>query len=320
MKAMIYEQYGSPDVLELREVQKPEAKTGELLIKVRASAITPMDHHFLTGTPFLARILAGGLRKPKHIIPGVEIAGIVEAAGPGVTKFRPGDEVLGFSDNGGGYAEYAVFGESGLWPKPADLSFEQAATVHFSAMSALKCLCDYGKITKGQKVLINGASGGVGILGVQIAKDYGAEVTGVCSTRNVEVVRSQGVDHVVDYTQEDFVEQGLLYDVIFDSAAKRTFSEVKKALTPNGMYINTEFTPALLLHQLWRSLVGGQKMITMIPNPSGPGAYTEGLFAEFLAAGKLKPIIGVTFPLDQLPEAFRAFEKGGTPGRIVISQ
>jgi len=181
MKAIVYEKYGSPDVLELKEIEKPTVQNGEILIKVHAASVTPLDWHFMTGSPFLARLMAGGLFKPKHKVLGTQVAGQVEAVGEDVKRFQPGDEVFGMSQNCGGYAEYVCIPEAEVWLKPAGMSFEEAAAVHFSAVTALICLCDLGQIESGQKVLINGASGGVGTLAVPIAKSFGAEVTGVCS-------------------------------------------------------------------------------------------------------------------------------------------
>jgi NADPH:quinone reductase-like Zn-dependent oxidoreductase len=207
MKAIVRHDYGSPDVLELAEIEKPIAKDDEVLIRVHATAITPFDWHFLTGTPYIARIMAG-LLKPKHKVLGINVAGRVEAVGVNTRQFQPGDEVFGHSVNHGGFAEYVCAPEAELMLKPASMSFEEAAAVPLGAAAALICLCDLGQIKSGQKVLINGASGGVGTLAVQIAKLFGAEVTGVCSTRNLELVRSLGADHVIDYTQEDFTQTG----------------------------------------------------------------------------------------------------------------
>lgn len=319
MKAMVYHNYGPPDVLKLEDVEKPSARDGELLVKVHAAVVLPFDWHFLTGTPFTARVLAG-LFKPRHTILGSEMAGRVEAVGSNVKQFQPGDEVFGHSDSLGGYAEYARIAETKAFRKPANVSYEEAAAVHFSAITALICLCDLGQIKAGQKILINGASGGVGTLAVQIARLFEAgEVTGVCGTRNLDMVRSLGADRVIDYTQEDFTQEGVRYDLIFDAVGKRSFSDCRRALTPEGTYITTAFSPGLFLQQQWVSMTGSQKMLTLVPDPSGPGQNIKDQFEAFLQAGKLKPVIGRSYPLSEVPDALRFYGTGHTQGRIVIT-
>ena len=319
MKAMVYHNYGSPDVLKLEEVEKPSARDDEILIRIHAAAVLPFDWHFLTGTPFTARVLAG-LLKPKHTILGSEIAGRVEAVGPNVKRFQPGDEVFGHNNSLGGFAEYVCIPEANAFLKPESISFEEAAAVQFSAITALICLCDLGQIKAGQKVLINGASGGVGTLAVQIAKLFGAtEVTGVCGARNLDMVRSLGADQVIDYTQEDFTQKGERYDLILDAVGKRSFSDCRHALAPEGIYVTTAFSPGLFLQQMWVSMTGGQRMVTMVPDLSGPGRNITDQFEEFLQAGKLTPVIGRSYPLSEVPEALRYFETGHTQGRVVIT-
>ncbi|MFC2053909.1 NAD(P)-dependent alcohol dehydrogenase [Chloroflexota bacterium] len=317
MKAIVYQNYGSPDVLELKEIEKPNVMDDELLIKVHAAAVIPFDWHFMTGTPFLARIMAGGLFKPKHKVLGTQVSGLVEAVGENVKRFQPGDEVFGRSVNCGGFAEYVCISEDDAWSIPAGMSFEEAAAVLFSAISALICLCDLGQIQSGQKVLINGASGGLGTLAVPIAKSFGAQVTGVCSTRNLDMVRSIGADQVIDYTQKDFTQNGARYDLIFDAVGVRSFSDCKRVLSPEGIYVTTEFSPALVLMGFWISKTGSQKMIPM--PPIEPKPEIKELFVELLEAGKLTPVIDICYPLSEVPEAFRYYEKGHTQGRVIIT-
>src|SRR2546421_12237447 len=232
MKAILLTQYGSPDVLQFKEVEKPVPKDGEILVKIHAASANPLDWHLMRGAPFLAR-LAGGLRKPKDPRLGADIAGRVEAVGNNVTQFQPGDEVFGACT--GSFAEYASVPENTLALKPTKSSFEQAAAVPVAAITALQGLRDKGHIQPGQKVLVNGASGGVGTFAVQIAKSFGAEVTAVTSTRNVELVRSLGADHVIDYTKEDFTRTGQRYDFILDNVANHALSDLRRALAPWGM-------------------------------------------------------------------------------------
>jgi NADPH:quinone reductase-like Zn-dependent oxidoreductase len=207
-----------------------------------------------------------------------------------------------------------------LFLKPANISFEEAAAVHFSAITALICLCDLAQVQAGQKVLINGASGGVGTLAVQIAKLFGAaEVTGVCGTRNLDMVGSLGADEVVDYTQEDFTQKGARYDLIFDAVGKLSFADCRRALAPEGIYVTTAFSPGLFLHQQWVSMTGSQKMLALVPDPGGPSKNVTDLFEELLEAGKLTPVIGRSYPLSEVPDALRFYETGHTQGRVIIT-
>jgi len=318
MKAIVYEKYGPPEVLELREIEKPTPKEDEVLIKVYAASVNAMDYRFLTGTPYLARIMAG-LLKPKHKVLGLDVAGRVEAVGSNFKQFQPGDEVFALSMNLGAFAEYLCVPEAQLIMvrKPASMSFEGAAAVPFSALSAQTCLRDLGQIQEGQKVLINGASGAVGTFAVQIAKSYGAEVTGVCSTRNLDMVRSIGADQVIDYTKEDFTQSEGRYDLIFDAVRKRSFSDCKRALTPEGIYVITEFSPTLALQQLWISMTGSQKMVPMVPKKLHKQDLQD--LKELLEAGKIKPVIDRSYPLSEVPEALRYYGKGHTRGKVIIT-
>ena len=315
MKAMVYHKYGSPDVLELQEIREPVVNDDQVLVRVHAASVNWLDWHFLTGTPFLARLMAG-LRKPKNEVLGIDLAGRVEAVGENVKQFQPGDEVFGSSSHGC-FAEYVSVSEAEVVTKPAGLSFEQVAAVPGAAVPALQGLRDHGQIQPGQKVLINGASGGVGTFAVQLAKSFGTEVTGVCSTRNLDLVRSIGADQVVDYTQEDFTQTGECYDLVFDVVAKRSFSDCKRALKPQGIYVTTKFSPVLALVGLWRSMTGNQKMVPLPPKP--PNKTDLVFMRELLEAGKVAPTIDRRYPLSALPDALRYLAKGHARGKIVIT-
>jgi NADPH:quinone reductase-like Zn-dependent oxidoreductase len=315
MKAMVYHEYGSPDVLELQEIDEPVVNDDKVLVRVHAASVNWLDWHFLTGTPFLARMMAG-LRKPKHEVLGIDMAGRVEAVGANVKQFQPGDAVFGSSSHGC-FAEYVCVSEAEVVTKPANMSFEEVAAVPGAATPALQGLRDHGQIRPGQKVLTNGASGGVGTFAVQLAKSFGAEVTGVCSTRNLDLVRSIGADQVVDYTQEDFTQTGERYDLIFDVVAKRSFSDCKRALKPQGIYVTTEFSPVLALARLWKSMTGNQKMVPLPPKP--PNKMDLVFMKEQLEAGKVTPTIDRRYPLSELPDALRYLEKGHAQGKVVIT-
>src|SRR5437588_4880341 len=235
MKAIVYHEFGSPDVLRLEEVDKPVPNDNQILVKVRAVSVNPLDWHFMEGTPYLGRLPAFGLLKPKVERLGVDYAGTVEAVGKNLTEFKPGDEVFG--NHFGAFAEYVVASDKGMALKPANLTFEQAASLPVAALTALQALRDTGKLQPGQKVLINGASGGVGTFAVQLAKTFGAEVTGVCSGRNVELVQSLGADHVIDYTKEDFTKRPERYDLIIDNVGNQTLSGFRRVLNPKGIYV-----------------------------------------------------------------------------------
>jgi NADPH:quinone reductase-like Zn-dependent oxidoreductase len=323
MKAIVYTKYGSPDVLELKEIDKPTPKDDEVLIKIYAAAANPADWHLMRADPFLAR-LENGLFKPKNTRLGVDVAGCVEAIGKNVTEFQVGDEVFGELplNRLGSFAEYVCVQEAFLVLKPANLSFVQAAAVPLAAFTALQGLRDKGQIKAGQKVLINGASGGVGTFAVQLAKAFGTEVTGVCSTRNLELVRSMGADHVIDYSKGDFTRNGQHYDLIFDAVGNRSVSDLKRALTPRGIASVAGFTS---LARLFQAMVVG-------PLVSRKGGKQVGLMAtakankkdllvikELLETGKVKPVIDRCYSLNQVPEAIRYLETGRARGKVVIT-
>ena len=318
MRAMVYEKYGSPDVLELREIEKPTPKEDEVLIKVQAASVNAMDYRFLTGTPLLARLMAG-LLKPKHKVLGLDVAGRVEAVGVNFKQFQPGDDVFALSMNHGAFAEYLCVPESQIIMvlKSVSMSFDEAASVPFSALSAQTCLRDLGQLQPGQKVLINGASGAVGTFAVQIAKSYGADVTGVCSTRNLDTVHSIGADKVIDYTQEDFTQSEGRYDLIVDAVRKSSFSDCKRALTSEGTYVTTAVSPALILQQQWVSMTGSQKMVPMVPKKLVTRDLQE--LKDLLEAGEIKPVIDRRYTLSELPEALRHYGTGHARGKIVIT-
>jgi NADPH:quinone reductase-like Zn-dependent oxidoreductase len=323
MKAIVYTTYGSPDVLQFKEVAKPTPKNNEVLVKVYAASANPLDWHFMRAEPFLAR-LANGLLKPKNTKLGADVAGRVEAVGTNVTQFQVGDEVFGaISINElGGFADYVCAAEELLALKPTKMTFEQAAAVPIAAFTALQGLRDKGKIQPGQKVLINGASGGVGTFAVQIAKSFGTEVTGVCSTRNVDMVRSIGADHVIDYTQADFTKNGQQYDLIFDAVGNRSVSDFKRALSPNGICAVAGFTTLARLFQIlflgaWVSKTGSKKIGLM--ETAKPNKKDLVFIKELLEAGKVVPVIDRRYPLREVPEALRYLEEGHAKGKVVIT-
>jgi NADPH:quinone reductase-like Zn-dependent oxidoreductase len=260
-----------------------------------------------------------GLLKPKHTVLGLDVAGRVEAVGVNFKQFQPGDDVFALSMNHGAFAEYLCVPESQIIMvlKPVSMSIEEAASVPFSALSAQTCLRDLGQLQPGQKVLINGASGAVGTFAVQIAKSYGADVTGVCSTRNLDTVRSIGADKVIDYTQEDFTQSEGRYDLIVDAVRKSSFSDCKRALTSKGIYVTTAVSPALILQQQWVSMTGSQKMVPMVPKKLVTRDLKD--LKELLEAGKIKPVIDRSYPLSEVPEALRYYGKGHARGKIVIT-
>jgi len=316
MRAIVFERYGPPEVMSLREVGKPIPDSGSLLIKIYAAGVNPQDWHCLRGVPLLARLLVGGLLKPKHQVLGSDLAGTIEAVGDGVSAFKPGDEVFGFSFKHGAFAEFACLPVSGIVvKKPASLSFESAAAVPVSSLMALMGLRDKGEVKPGQKVLINGASGGIGTFAVQIAKAFGAEVTGVCSTPNLELVRSLGADRVIDYTKTNFTHESTRYDLIFDVAAKRTFGECRRALTRNGIYVSTAFSLGLLLRSFWVALTSGRRLKQMLQRPTQADLAVVKGFTE---AGVVCPVIDRRYPLAEVPDAIAYVEKGHARGKVVI--
>src|SRR6266700_763786 len=321
MKAIVNTHYGSPDVLQLKEVEKPAPSDHEVLVKVLAASAAAGDWHLLRAQPFLMRFTYG-LLKPKHQILGAAFAGRVETVGRNVTQFQPGDEVFGdVSACGfGAFAEYVSVPEHAVALKPTRLTFEEAATVPVSAVTALQGLRDQGHIQPGQKVLINGASGGVGTFAVQIAKAFGTEVTAVCSTRNVDMVRSIGADHVIDYTQEDFTKNGQRYDLILAVNGYHPISAYQRALNPQGMYVMTGGSTAQLFQAMllgpWLSRNGSQKMGNLGVKPNQKDLI---FMKELLEAGKVTPVIDRRFPLRDVADAIRYVEEGHAKGKVVIT-
>ena len=321
MQAIIYTKYGPPDVQELKDVSKPTLKDDEVLIKVHAAGANAGDWHLLRGTPFPVRLMFG-LRQPKHQILGSAVAGTVEAVGSGVTKLRPGDAVFGdISENGfGAYAEYVAAPETVFALKPANLSFEEAAAVPVSATTALNGLRDKGEIQPGKKVLINGASGGVGSFAVQIAKYFEAEVTAVCSSRNLELVRSLGADRAIDYTKEDFTQSGERYDLILGISGYHPITAYKRALNPGGIYVSIGGDGKQMFQSLflgpWLSMIGDRKIRSLL---SQPNQADLNFVKDLLESGKIKPVIDRRYSLSEVPEALGYLEAGHARGKVVIT-
>ena len=324
MRAIVYHTYGSADVLRLEEIDKPTPKENELLVKVRAASVNPLDWHFMEGSPYIIRLIGIGLFKPSVAQLGVDFAGTIEAVGAKVTQFKPGDEVFGAKT--GAFAEYLAVSADRVALKPANLTFEQAAAVPVAAITALQGLRDGGKIQAGQKVLINGASGGVGTFAVQIAKSFGAEVTGVCSTRNVDMVRKLGASQVIDYTKEDFTRSGQHYDIVLDNVANRSLFESRRVLNPGGRYV----------------LIGGggvneNRWVGTLPRPLKAMVLSRfvtqdmgmllaeirsqdlNTLRDLMQSGKVTPVIDRTYTFNQIPEALRYLEEGHARGKVVIS-
>lgn len=315
MKAVVYDRFGAPDVLRLEEVPTPVPKDNEILIKVRAASVNAYDWRHLEADPFLIRLMGAGLFKPKHRILGADMAGQVEAVGARAGRFQPGDEVFG--DGGyGGFAEFACVDENRFVKKPAALTFEAAAAVPMAGLTALQGLRDKGRIKPGQKVLINGASGGVGTFAVQIAKSFQAEVTGVCSAPKMDLVRSIGADHVIDYAGEDVTASGRTYDLVFDVAAYRPIPRYKRILSPGGRYVLAGGSMARILQLSIMSSTGTKNMEIVIARTT-----QEDLSAlvELVEAGKMRPVIDKRFPLSETAEALRYLEDGHARGKIVIT-
>ncbi|MBN1351081.1 NAD(P)-dependent alcohol dehydrogenase [candidate division KSB1 bacterium] len=321
MQAIVYTKYGSLDVLRLEEIPRPVPRDDEVLVEVHASSVNYGNLVLVAGEPFISRMWSG-LLKPKDKVPGGDIAGRVVAFGRNVKEFQPGDEVFGDSSSCGfgAYAEYVSVPVNTLAPKPANISFEEAAAVPQAALVALQGLRDKGKTKAGQKVLINGASGGNGTFAVQIAKAFGAEVTGVCSTKNLELVRSIGADHIIDYTQQDFAQSGQLYDLIFATAGDRSIFDYKRALSPTGIYVMAggsmkQIMQATLLGSII-SKSGGKKLCNLYHRPDRNDLI---FMKELIEAGKVKPVIDRHYPLSEVGEALRYYEKGHARGKVVIT-
>ncbi len=321
MKAIVQDRYGPlDDVLELKDIDAPVVKDSEVQIHVHAASIHIGDWHGMRGEPYFMRPVFG-LLKPKHRIPGTDVAGTVEAVGTNATQLQPGDEVFGWCN--GAFAEYVCAGENNFTSKPVNLTFEQAAAVPTSAFAALQGLRDHGKLQPGQRVLINGASGGVGTFAVQIAKAFGAEVTGVCSTRNVDMVRSIGADHVIDYTQEDFSRSGGRYDFILDNVGNRSFSDCRRALTPNGTYQPSGVSVGgwfggmgYLLKAFVSSLFVRQ---ILSPYVSLPNHENLVFLKELIDADNVTPVIDRTYSLGEAPEAIGYVGEGHARAKVVIA-
>ena len=320
MKAIVYHEYGSPDVLKCEEVEKPVPRDGEVLIKVRAASVNPLDWRLMKGKPSILRIFFG-LRKPRLGRPGVDVAGEVEAVGSNVTQFKPGDEVFGACR--GSFAEYGCVAASKLVMKPGNVTFEQAASANVAGLTALQGLRDKGKIQPGSKVLINGAAGGVGTFAVQIAKTFGAHVTGVCSTRNLDLVRSIGAEKTIDYTQNDFTTSNQRYDFILDCVGNHSFSACRRVLNPDGRFVmvGAPHDPSVmdLLAPMIKapllSLFVSQKAVMFIAKSSQDDLT---LLGELIATGKLKPVIGGRYSLSDAADAVRHVEEGHARGKVII--
>ncbi len=317
MKAILHTQYGPPDKLQLGEVDKPAPKADEVLIKIHAASINFGDKALIQGEPFLIRLMGYGLTRPKYRIPGGDVAGVVEAIGSNVKSYKPGDQV--FADIGGigfgAYAEYVAVPESALTPKPINISFEETASVPQAAVVALQGLRDLGQIQAGDKVLVNGASGGVGTFAVQIAKAYSAEVTGVCSTANIDLVRSLGADHVIDYKQDDFTQLNQEYDLIFDIVANRSVSDYMKVLTPTGRYVACAFNPTVLFLGPFFSRKDG-KQAKSLSHKANP--VDLAVIRDLIEAGKVSPVVDRSFQLEETADAIQYLGSVQQRGKVVI--
>ena len=318
MKAIVYTKYGPPDVLQLKEVEKPTPKDNELLIKIHATTVSRTDCGFRKPEPFFVRLFIGLIR-PKIKILGSELAGEIEAVGKDANSFKVGDQVFGLSGGFGTHAEYICLPEDGsVTTKPANMTYEEAAAVCDGAMLALNCLRNKANIQSGQKVLINGASGSIGTAAVQLAKYYGAEITAVCNTKNIEMVKSLGAIEVIDYLKSDFTKNGQTYDIVFDAVGKSSFSYCKSSLKQGGLYMATDlgFLYQNVFYALWTSKIGSKKCIFPMPKHTKEDVV---FFKELIDAGKLKSVIDRSYPIEQIVEAYRYVEKGQKTGNVVIT-
>ncbi len=325
MEAIVYDTYGSPEVLQLREIDKPAVTEDDVLLRIRAASANPLDWHFMRGEPYLMRMMTG-VRKPKYRGLGADVAGQIEAVGKNVTQPRVGDEVFGIIGGcaQGSFGEYACVPQDWLVPKPANLTFEQAAAVPLAGLTALQGLRDTGGVGPDQRVLINGAAGGVGTFAVQIAKSFGAVVTGVCSTRNVELVRSLGADEVIDYTRDDFVGDSQLYDHIFDAIGSRSLSDCRRMLTADGTYVFVgSFDDGRWLGPLKRGLTVlatsrfvRQNLVMLMAKRNRADLLA---LKELVEAGTITPIIDRRYELREVPEAIRYLEEGHARGKVVVT-
>lgn len=320
MKAIVYHRYGSPDVLRCEEIPSPTPASGEVLLRIAAAALNPLDWHFMRGTPYGFRFMSG-LTRPKECRLGMDVAGRVEAVGPGVSRFNPGDEVFGVCR--GAFAEAVCTPASNLIAKPPSLTFEQAASVPVAAFTALQALRNKGNIQAGQTLLINGAAGGVGTLAVQIAKSFGVHVTGVCSTRNVELVRSLGVDHVIDYTQEDFTRAGRRYDLMLDCIGNHSLSACRRVLREQGICLMVGAPPGRWIAPMGRFLRAGvlsrfsrRKLMPVVAKWS---ADDLSFVAGLMTTGRVTPVIDRRYPLNEVPQAIRYLEQGHARGKVIIA-
>jgi NADPH:quinone reductase-like Zn-dependent oxidoreductase len=322
MKAIVYTKYGPPDVLQLQEVEKPTPKDNEILVRIHATVATRADAEMRQGPPLFGRLFTG-LRRPKAPIPGGVLAGEIEAVGKDVKLFKQGDQVFGETGlDSGTYAEYKCLSEeAAVAIKPTKITYESAVAIDEGALTALPFLRDKGNIQSGQKVLINGASGAVGTAAVQLAKTFGAEVTGVCSTANLELVKSLGADRVIDYTKEDFTKSGHTYDIIFDTVGKSSFSRCKGSLTQRGVYLNPALGLSIFVHMLWTSMIGSKKAVITFAGmiPESEKIKDLHFLNELIEAGKINPVIDRSYPLEQIAEAHRYVDKGHKKGSVVIT-
>lgn len=334
MKAIVQDRYGSADVFQLREIDVPVPNDDEVLVRVRATSLHPDVWHAMRGVPYILRLMGSGRRRPKNPVPGTDVAGVVESVGRNVTRFHPGDEVFGPTvganlwGNGGSYAEYAAVSETRLQRKPADLTFEQAASVLTSGPIAVQGVRDEGRVRPGQEVLINGAGGGVGTIAVQLAKAYGADVTAVDAAEKLELLRSIGADRVIDYAEEDFTRSGDRYDVVLDIAGNHAWSDLKRTLTPEGSYVLIGHDHYGASGHRWVGSLGRFfRLMVIAPfvrqlhpfrGAKDPGDRLT-VLTELIEAGKIVPVMDRTYPLSEAPEAIRHLESGRAQGKIVIT-